>query len=131
MNETKDGIRPVLALKMARACLGWSQEELAIHLGISKTVLARFETLEGGLTSEQLTKLLRVYHKMGVIIDFITSDEVRVSVRETALDYAFDRLKDVSRKRSDRRTPRGLLDYVAPEAAPDLEVDPNKIKGLL
>lgn len=131
MNDTKDSIRSVLALKMARACLGWSQEELAIHLGISKTVLARFETLEGGLTSEQLTKLLRVYHKMGVVIDFITSDDVRISVRETALDYAFDRLKDVGRKRTDRRTPKGLLGYAVPEEALDPEVDPPKIKGLL
>ena len=34
-----DAIRLVVALRAARAAVGWSQEELALHLGMAKTTL--------------------------------------------------------------------------------------------
>ncbi len=102
--------KPVVALRMARACLGWSQEELANKVGIAKTTLARFETLEGGLTAEQLTRLLRLYHQMGVSIEFITSDDVILRASPAALQHASERLQDVNLRRADRRKPKGLLD---------------------
>ena len=102
--------KSVVALRMARACLGWSQEELANKVGIAKTTLARFETLEGGLTAEQLTRLLRLYHQMGVSIEFITSDDVILRASPAALQHASERLQDVNLRRADRRKPKGLLD---------------------
>jgi len=114
-------IKPVMALRMARACLGWSQEELASQVGIAKTTLARFETLEGGLTVEQLTRLLRLYHQMGVAIEFITTDDVTIKANPVALRHASERLQDVTLRRADRRKPKGLLGVIEDDLPPDDE----------
>ena len=57
MQENLDKIKLVVALRSARAAVGWSQEELAHELGIAKTTIARMETFEGGLRAEQLSQI--------------------------------------------------------------------------
>lgn len=107
MQDKSNTIRTIVALRMARASLGWSQEELASQLGIAKTTLARFETMDGGLSADQLTRLIKHYHAHGVEIDFMTTDDVKVSASPQATSHALARLENDSLRRSDRRKVRG------------------------
>lgn len=125
-------MRAIVALRMARAAIGLSQQEVADLLGIAKTTLARFETNEGGLNASQLAGLIRLFHDNGITLEFITSNDVMVRVNEGGVEKALSRLQDEAMRRSDRRKPRGLLD---PVAHPGAEDSPNEItkpiKGLL
>ena len=55
----------VRQVKAARALLGWSQSDLAVHSGISEPTIARLESLDGELggranTAEKIRAALRV-----------------------------------------------------------------------
>jgi len=90
---------------MARAAVGWSQEELAQKLGVAKTTIARIETGDGILSAEQYFKLERLYNKEGLSIRILLADEVTVSANEMALSQAQARLADAGLRRSDRKKP--------------------------
>jgi len=105
MQEKFDSIKLAVALRMARAAAGWSQEELATQLGIAKTTIARMETLEGGLSAEQLTKIARHYRNAGIDLSFMFDDEVTVTVSKEALERALQRLSDENYRRIDRKKP--------------------------
>lgn len=111
MQASKDTIRLVVAIRMARVALGLSQQELAEHMGIAKTTLARFETMEGGLSAELLTKMTRFFHLAGVNLDLISSEEdVVVRVTQAGLNLFAQGLLDEERRRSDRRKSKEILD---------------------
>lgn len=158
MQENLDQIKLVIALRTARAAVGWSQDELATQLGIAKTTIARMETFEGGLRAEQLTAIVRLYKSAGVDIDFMFEDEVKVRVSKQALEQAQRRLMDDAFRRSDRKKPAGgiinaamsgtyttfqngagpgllsqpLIPVENPDSKPGLlNADPKRGKGLL
>lgn len=110
MQDKTVTMKTVVALRMARAALGWSQQEVADQLSMAKTTLARFETLEGGLSIAQLAGLIKLYHGHGVSLEFMTLDDVVVRADPMAVGYALARLEDEALRRSDRRKPRGLLE---------------------
>lgn len=45
------------ALRLRRLAAGWSAEELAIHIGVSKSTLARWEANEHAPTSDAVADL--------------------------------------------------------------------------
>jgi len=98
-----DQIRLVVALRAARAAAGWSQEELAKHLQIPKTTLARAELMEGGLRADQLAQIVRLYKSLGVELDFMLGDDVTIRIDTEGLKRAQERLQDETRRRSDRK----------------------------
>jgi transcriptional regulator with XRE-family HTH domain len=98
-----DEIRLVVAMRTARAAVGWSQEELALQLGIAKTTIARAELMEGGLRVEQLTQIVRLYKKLGVDLDFMLGDGVTIKVDAVGLKQAQARLLDEAHRRADRK----------------------------
>lgn len=100
-----DRIKIVVGLRMARAAVGWSQEELAQKMGVAKTTIARIEIGEVLLSAEQYFKFERLYNNEGLSMRLMMSDDVTVSVNETALLHAQARLADVGLKRSDRKKP--------------------------
>lgn len=108
--HTSDAFKMAVVLRMARVAVGWSQVELAEKIGIAKTTLARFETLEGGLRADQLTQLLRLYREMGVEVDFLSAERVSVHVDEAGLRAAFERIQDADMRRKDRRRSGSFLD---------------------
>ena len=111
MQASMDTIKLVVAIRMARIALGLSQQELADHMEIAKTTLARFETLEGGLSAELLTKLNRFFYLAGVSMDVISSgDDVVVKVTRAGLNLFAQGLQDEDRRRSDRRKSKEILD---------------------
>ena len=108
--QALDSIKLAVALRMARTAVGWSQEELASNLGMSKTTIARMETMEGGLRADQLSAILRLYKSVGVELEFMLSDEVTVKISAQGLEEAQRRLLDQNLRRADRKkTGTGLL----------------------
>lgn len=94
-----------VALRMARAAVGWSQEELANKLGTAKTTIARAETGEGNLSAQQYFQIERLYSEEGVSLSILKTENVIVTVSERALEKAQQRLTDVNLRRSDRKKP--------------------------
>ena len=105
-----DAIRLVVALRAARAAVGWSQEELALHLGMAKTTIARAELMEGGLRADQLAQIVRLYKTLGLEMDFMLGEDVKIRVDADGLKRAQARLMDDARRRADRKkTGVGLI----------------------
>lgn len=100
-----DKIKIVVALRMARAAVGWSQEELAGKLGMAKTTIARIETGDGALSAEQYFQYERLYREQGLSFRLLQGDEVSVTVNEVALVKAKERLTNAALRRSDRKKP--------------------------
>lgn len=112
MKERKDQVsaaKAIVALRTARAALGWTQEQIAKNLGICKTTLARFETMEGNLKQSQLLAILSLCYECGVTVDFMEANEVTVKMNESGITYALGRLQDESLRRSDRHKPKKEL----------------------
>lgn len=105
-----DSIKLAVALRAARTAVGWSQEELTNLLGMSKTTIARMETMEGGLRADQLSAILKLYKSVGVELEFMLTDEVVVKINTQGLVEAQRRLLDQNLRRADRKkTSAGLL----------------------
>lgn len=100
-----DKIKIAVTLRMARAAVGWSQEEAARNLGVAKTTIARIETGETNLSVEKYFLFQRHYQAEGVDFSLIQQDQVTVTVSELALDTAKARLADSTLRRSDRVKP--------------------------
>lgn len=112
-----DKIKIVVALRMARAAVGWSQEELAQRLGLAKTTIARIETGDGSLSAQQYFQFERLYREQGLSLRLLQGDEVSVSVDEAALVRAKERLTDAGLRRSDRKKPISVI--VEPMSSPN------------
>lgn len=106
-----DKIKIAVALRMARAAVGWSQEEAARNLGVAKTTIARIETGETNLSVEKYFLFQRRYQAEGVDLSLIQQDQVTVTVSEQGLNKAKARLADSTLRRSDRIKP---TPFVAP-----------------
>lgn len=96
-------VKMAVALRTARAAVGWSQVELARITGIPKTTIARFETMEGGLKAWQLATLINTYNSKGIDVEFLRGDKVTIKINEHALRFSGHRLADDNERRSDRR----------------------------
>lgn len=99
----KDSIKVAVAVRVARVALGMSQQELAERIGIAKITLARVETLESKLKAEYYMRALRLFNQMGVEIDSLLSDNIKININEQALTQAFNKLQDESTRRKDRK----------------------------
>jgi transcriptional regulator with XRE-family HTH domain len=93
-----------VALRTARAAVGWNQEEFAQLMGVAKTTVARIETLEMSARAEYLSKAIRLFREVGVEVDLSELDAVPIRVSMVAVAKAVDDLQDVNKRRKDRRT---------------------------
>ena len=109
MQELYEKVKIAIALRMARAAIGWSQDELAERLNFAKTTIARAETMDGGLRIEQLAIVAQFYKSYGVEIDFLMGAEVTVKMTSQGVTKAMERLLDMSSRRVDRRKAVGGL----------------------
>lgn len=103
MQDTLDDIKIVVALRTARVAIGWTQQELATRLKIAKSTVARIETMEGGIRADLLSAIVREYKKAGVELDFLFSDEVKITISPLALQLAKAQLTSQENRRSDRK----------------------------
>ena len=102
MIENKIDLKLVVALKMARNAISLSQQEVANLTNISKTTIARFETLEGNIDSAQLIKLLKLYVSWGVSIDVLSSNGITVTVSSDGLKRIHEWMQTDCLRRKDR-----------------------------
>ena len=109
MQEVYEKVKIAIALRMARAAIGWSQDELAEKLNFAKTTIARAETIDGGLRTEQMAIVAQFYKSHGVEIAFLLEAEVTVKMTSQGVTMAMERLLDMSSRRVDRRKAVGGL----------------------
>jgi transcriptional regulator with XRE-family HTH domain len=102
MQEELDSIKLVVALRTARAIVGWSQVEFADKMKLSKSTVARLETKESDVSFTVLKKILSEYKKMGIEIELLYSDNLNISVEPKALEAFKALLQDEENRRSDR-----------------------------
>ena len=102
MIENKIDLKLVIALKMARNAISLSQQEVSSLTNISKTTIARFETLEGNIDSTQLIKLFKLYVSWGVNIDVLSSNGVTVTVSSDGLKRIHEWMQTDCLRRKDR-----------------------------
>ena len=98
-----DPVRFAVAMRMGRAALGLNQQEFADLLGVSKSTVARTETLEMAMRADTLMTMLRVLQERGVELDLMSEEQVTIQVQPSALQEALARLSDEEQRRSDRQ----------------------------
>jgi transcriptional regulator with XRE-family HTH domain len=103
MEKPLENVKIAIALRAARTALGWSQQEFADKMGVAKSTIARIETVEMVAKADFLTRALRLYREMGVIVDLMQEDKVAFTVEIQGLMEAQNRLQNEAMRRSDRR----------------------------
>lgn len=86
------------AVRSARYALGLSQVELANDVGLSKTSIARFETLIAPLSENGFDAIIKRFNALGVRFEF-RPDRVTLLLSGEALQYMCERLKVGKRKK--------------------------------
>ena len=116
MDDTLENTRIAVALRTARAALGWNQQEFADRLNVAKSTIARIETLEMVAKADFLNRALRLCREEGVSVDILSSSGLGLVVDSQGLMRAKLRLGDENQRRSDRKakTKKSVSD--APEA---------------
>lgn len=90
---TEEKVRFAMAMRIARAAMGMSQQEFADALGIAKSTVARNETLEMAMRADTLTAMLWVMREHGIEMDVLGSPtELSVKITQEALTEAASRL---------------------------------------
>lgn len=125
MNDFLDEIKIAVSLRAARTAIGWSQQEFADQMNVAKSTIARIETLEMSAKADFLTKALRLFDEAGVSVNLIQAKGFSMQIDDSTLIEAGNRLKDTSRRRSDRRG--GITSL--PEADEFIENLNNSSKG--
>lgn len=108
-------VRAAVALRSARTGLGWSQETAAEKAGISKTTIARIETLAGQVSLGNIFRLIETYADHGVDIADLKLRTVQLTFADSAILEAGLALTDPERKRSDTGKRRGRKASQEPE----------------
>ncbi|WP_396189665.1 multiprotein-bridging factor 1 family protein [Flavobacterium sp.] len=125
MDDFLDEIKIAVSLRTARTAIGWSQQEFADQMNVAKSTIARIETLEMSAKADFLTKALRLFDEAGVSVNLIQAEGFSMQIDDSTLIEAGNRLKDTSRRRSDRRGGIASL----PEADEFIENLNNSSKG--
>jgi DNA-binding XRE family transcriptional regulator len=103
-NNMTENVKFAVALRGARAMLGWGQQEFSDMLQVSKSTLARVETLEIAPKAELWTRALRLFKDAGVVVDISGDNSVEFLMKGTGLQQAASRLQDENQRRSDRKS---------------------------
>lgn len=109
MSAIKRNVKIAVALRTARAAIGWSQQEFADAMQVAKSTIARIETLEVSPKAELLLDAMDLFRNEGLEVDFFKSENLIVVATPQALDRAEIRLMDEALRRSDRKGPLTLV----------------------
>lgn len=101
--ELHESGKIAVALRTARAAVGWNQEEFAQRMGVAKTTVARIETLEMSARAEFMSKAMRLFRDAGVEVDLYELESIPIKIRAVAVEKAVADLQDSNKRRSDRR----------------------------
>ena len=109
MSSIKKNVKIAVALRTARAAIGWNQQEFADVMGVAKSTIARIETLEVSPRADLLLQAMEVFRHAGVEVDFFNAEKLAVVVNPEALNNAELRLMNEALRRSDRKGPLTLI----------------------
>jgi len=109
MSSTKKNVKIAVALRAARAAIGWNQQEFADVMGVAKSTIARIETLEVSPRADVLLQAMEVFRRAGVEVDFFNAEKLTLVVNLEAINNAELRLMNEALRRSDRKGPLALI----------------------
>jgi transcriptional regulator with XRE-family HTH domain len=104
IENSKENVKIALAIRTARAAIGWNQQEFAELMGVAKSTVARIETLEMSAKADFLNKAMRLFRDAGVVVDLYELDRLPLTINKECIEIAQQRLADESLRRRDRRT---------------------------
>jgi transcriptional regulator with XRE-family HTH domain len=107
-SEMLESAKIAIALRTARAAIGWNQEEFAQLMGVAKTTVARIETLEMSARAEFISKAMRLFREAGIEVDLYESQGLPLRISLNAVAKSLDDLKDGNKRRADRRADSGV-----------------------
>ncbi len=96
-------LRIAVAMRAVRGALGVNQAEFAKLIGVSKPTVARVETLEAGMRLDTYANMLKKLKEIGVVVDTLYSENVRVEFEPNSLESLMERLSDQGQRRQDRK----------------------------
>ena len=102
MQDDFEVAKLAVALRAARSAMGWSQIEFADIMGMSKSTVARLETMEADISLGMLQKILSEYSKLGITIDILNSESLSVTVKPVTVKAFQMRMADEANRRADR-----------------------------
>ena len=102
ISERNVNAKIIVALRAARAAIGWNQEEFSKKLGVAKSTVARVETLEMVPRGDYVVRAMQLFKEVGVDIDLYSEDSVPMTIGQQAINEAIKRLDDPSRRRADK-----------------------------
>lgn len=103
MLSTKKNVKIAVAMRTARAAIGWSQQEFAELMDVAKSTIARIEMLEVSPRADVLLQAMELFDRAGLQVDFFKSENLTIVVTAHALDDAETRLMNDALRRSDRK----------------------------
>lgn len=86
--------RVAVLIRGARSAIGMNQQQFADLMGVSRTTVARIETLQMAAKADFLIKALGLFKSAGVEIDLFQSSGVSFHVTEEAIIRAQGHRKD-------------------------------------
>lgn len=92
----------IVALRAARAAIGWNQEEFSKKLGVAKSTVARVETLEMVPRGDYVVRAMQLFRDAGIEIDLYSEESVPMTIGQKAINEAVQRLQDPEKRRIDR-----------------------------
>ncbi len=104
MENRFDNGKVVVAIRSARAAVGWNQQEFADQMGVAKSTVARIETLEMAAKADFLIKAMRLFREAGVEVDLHAPEGISLQINDLAVAAAADALQDETKRRADRRS---------------------------
>lgn len=109
MSLMKKNVKIPVALRTARAAIGWNQQEFADEMGVAKSTIARVETLEVSPRADLLLKAMELFERAGIEVDFFKTANLTVVISPRALDDAEIRLMSQELRRTDRKGPLTII----------------------
>ena len=94
----------VVALRAARAAIGWSQEQFALRMGVAKSTVARIETLEMAPKGDFVVRAMEIFRATGIEVDLYDPKTIPLKISLSAVEDAIKNLTDPANRRSDKRT---------------------------
>lgn len=101
-DSINEHLKIAVAMRAVRGALGMTQAGFAEFVGVSKPTVARAETLEVAMRLESYSRMIKRLNDLGVHLDTLTSDSVKIDIDAKALEFLKDRLTNDERRRSDR-----------------------------
>ena len=92
-----------MVIKLARTALGLSQQEFASKMSVSKTTLARIETMEAKVSFDFYMQVTKIINELGVTFDLESSDEIVLRVSAKTQQAVIDIFADENNRRTDRK----------------------------